>query len=93
MLTKTSPSTIVSDEGWQVEVLGRAGIRYTEAGKQMRIDSEVLAGPAGMAVYSSSIRTWLPPHENEGICDSDRARIVENVRRAFKIEGFDIHVF
>jgi hypothetical protein len=93
MFTKIGPNTVSSDEGWQVEVLGRTGIRYTENGRAMKIDSEVLAGPAGMAIYSASIRSWLPPHQGEPVDEITRTRIIENVRRAFEFEGFSIDIF
>lgn len=92
MITKTDLNVVTSDEGWSVRVLGRTGIEYTEGERKMRIDSEVLAGPAGMAVYSSSIRAWLPPNEAENVDEAARARIIQNLRRSFKFEGFDIDV-
>jgi len=82
-----------SDEGFAVEVLGRTGLRYTEGPKSLRIDSEVLSGPHGMAVYKSSIKAWDPPYNDESIDTVKRDEIVENVRRAFRFQGFDIEVY
>ena len=58
----------------------------------MFVDSEVLAGPSGMAVYRDSIEKWNSPHENVPVTDSDRDRIVENIRNAFRFQGFEIDV-
>jgi hypothetical protein len=92
MLIKTGPNTILSDDGWIVEVLGRTGLLYSELDRAMKVDSEVLAGPAGMVVYSRSIRQWLPPYEHEAVDDGVKARIIENIRMAFKFDGFDIDI-
>lgn len=92
MFTLSGPDTVVSDQGFSVTVLGRTGLRYVEGDKVLRIDSEVLAGPAGMAVYTRSIRTWDAPHDETPIDDTTRARVIENVRGAFKFWGSDIDV-
>jgi hypothetical protein len=82
-------NTIVSDEGFSVEVLGRTGIKYTEGNKVLMIDSEILAGPAGLVVYSNSVRNWEKPFQGEMI---DKGKIIDNLKRAFLYKGFDIEV-
>ena len=93
MFSKPRRNVVESDTGFSVEVLGRTGLRYVEGDRALRIDSEVLAGPSGMAVYSESIKNWAAPHERESIDSATKARIIENVRAAFKFQGFDIQVF
>ncbi|MGB8933458.1 MAG: Imm74 family immunity protein [Anaeromyxobacteraceae bacterium] len=83
---------IVSDEGYSVRVLGRAGLEYREGKKRMQIDSEMLTGPAGLVVYAASIRAWDPPFEDLPIDEEERGAIVDNVRRAFRFDGFEIEV-
>ena len=83
---------IVSDEGFRVRVPGRSGLEYREGKKRMRIDAEMLEGPAGLAIYPKSIRAWQPPFQDEAIHDAKQQRIVENIRRAFRFDGFDIEV-
>jgi hypothetical protein len=39
---------------------------------EMFIDSEVLTGPSGMAVYKDRIRKWDSPYDNVPVTDSDR---------------------
>jgi hypothetical protein len=90
---KTGPNTVVSDEGFAVEVLGRTGIRYTEGDRVMHVDSEILVGQHGMTVFSPSIQKWEPPHEDDVVDDRVRARIVGNLRRAFEFQGFEIEVY
>lgn len=75
-----------------MELLGRTGLRYSEAGHQMFVDSEVLTGPSGMVVYKDTIQKWDPPYDNVLVTDSDRGRILNNIRDAFRSQGFDIDV-
>jgi hypothetical protein len=85
-------NVIQSDEGFSVEVLGRAGLLYTEGSKTLDIDSEILAGPSGLVIYTNSIRSWNPPYDTETIDESKRDAIVDNIRRAFRFQGFEIEI-
>jgi hypothetical protein len=58
----------------------------------MFVDSEVLMGPTGMVVYRDSIKKWDPPHDKDMVTEADRLRIIENIRAAFRYQGFDIGV-
>ena len=75
-----------------VEVLGRTGLCYREDGRQMFVDSEVLTGSSGMAVYKDTIQKWNPLYDNVRVTDSDRDRILNNIRDAFRSQGFEIDV-
>jgi hypothetical protein len=86
------PNLYESSEGFSVEVLGRTGLTYREPGREMFVDSEVLAGSAGMVVYRDTISCWKPPHENETITDSERERVLQKIREAFRFQGFEIEV-
>ena len=85
-------NVIQSDEGFSVEILDLTRLVYTEGSKSLDIDSEVLAGPAGLAIYKDSIQSWNPPHGGDTIDEAERDAIVENIRRAFRFQGFEIHV-
>ena len=37
-------------------------------------------------------QTWDPPHDNVSVTDSDRGRILNNIREAFRSQGFEIDV-
>ncbi len=80
-------NVIQSDEGFSVKVLDRTGLLYTEGSKSLDIDSEVLAGPSGLVIYTDSIRSWNPPHDNETINGSKRDAIVDNIRVLFAFGG------
>ena len=58
----------------------------------MFVDSEVLTGPSSVAIYKDTIQTWHPPNENVSVTDSDRDRILNNIRDAFRSQGFEIDV-
>ena len=64
-------------------MFGRIGLCYREGGRQMLVDSEVLTGPSGMAVYKHTIKKWDPPHQNGPVTDADPDRILNNIRDAF----------
>jgi hypothetical protein len=92
ILTSPRLNLYESSDGFSVELLGRTGLRYREAGRQMFVDSEVLTGQSGIAVYKDTVQTWDPPHDNVPVTDSDRGRILNNIRDAFRSEGFEIDV-
>jgi hypothetical protein len=92
MFTKLRPDTIQSDEGFSVEVLGRTGLIYTEGSRSLHISSEVLAGPHGLVIYRDSIKSWDSPHGMKTIDEATRDAIIENIRRAFRFDGFEIEV-
>ncbi len=84
----TRPNVIENAEGVSVETLGRVGIRYTEEGKSVEVNAEVLATPE-IVVYSASIGKWS---DGSDIDDTTRSRIIQNIRDAVKSQGEDIVV-
>ena len=90
--SSTRPNLVESDEGFSVEILGRTGLRYTEEGRTIFVDSEALATAGAMALYGASIRAWDPPNENEVLSDKDREDIIGNIRRAFTSRGWTLEV-
>jgi hypothetical protein len=92
MFTSPRPNLYDSFDGFSVEVLGRTGLRYRESGRQMFVDSEVLTGPSGMAVYKDTIQKWDPPDEKVSLTGPDRDRILNNIREVFRSQGFEIDV-
>jgi hypothetical protein len=85
-------NVIESDTGYSVEVLGRVGLHYSEGDRVLYIESEMLAGPAGLIVYSGSIRAETPSDEEQPIDSEERSRIIENVRAAFRFQGLEIQI-
>jgi hypothetical protein len=87
-----SVNVIESDEGFSVEVVDRTEVLYTEDNRKLQIDSELLAGPSGLAIYRSSIVSWAPPHNDETIDENKREEIIDNIRRAFRFRKIEIQV-
>lgn len=92
MFTTPRPNFYESSDGFSVEVLGQTGLTYREGDREMFVDSEVLLGPSGMGVYRNSIRRWKPPHDGEVVNDASRERILQNIKDAFRFQGFEIEV-
>lgn len=90
--TSPRPNLYVSSTGYSVEVLGRTGLRYTERNRSLTIDSETLDGPSGMGIYRRSIAHWDAPHANDPLSQAEIERVVDNVRTAFRSQGFEIVV-
>jgi len=88
--TEPEPNVITSSVGWTVQVLGRTGMRFTEAGRSVWIDSEVLAAPRGIAMYPESMKVWEPTADI--VQSEERARIVDNISRAFAACGYELEV-
>jgi hypothetical protein len=85
-------NVIESDLGFSIEVLGRTGLRYTEQNKSMKVDSEMLAGPSGLILYTDSIIRWDPPDEKEKVDEKAKQRIIANICEAFRFRGLEIQV-
>ncbi|MBP6789495.1 MAG: DUF2002 family protein [Candidatus Promineofilum sp.] len=89
---KGQESVIECDEGFSVQVLGRAGLLYREGERHLYINSELLMGPTAQVIYTNSIKAWGPPFEQEQIDAAKKAQIIDNVRRAFRWTGYEIEV-
>jgi hypothetical protein len=50
------PNVIESDEGYSLEILGPTSLRYIEKGKVLLLNSEILAGPAGLILLLTEVR-------------------------------------
>lgn len=85
-------NVIESDEGYSVEMLGPAGLRYSEGDRVFFIDSEMLAGPDGVIVYSESIKVESSVDAASPLDSAEKTRIIANIREAFRFRGFKIQV-
>jgi hypothetical protein len=86
-----SPNRIESNSGFFIEVLGRTGLRYGEGNRTAFVDSELLASDAGIFAIAASLKKWDEPDEAV-ISDSERARILGNIKRAFEFCGHKIQI-
>jgi hypothetical protein len=82
------PNLIVSQVGFTVEVRLREGIRYEEAGRSVELFAESLVGPARtMVVRRSDVRD-----ARGDLPEPERARVLENIGRAFAFKGWTLLV-
>ena len=85
-------SVIESDTGFSVAVIGQGRLHYAEGDRSLNIECEPALVPTGLILYPRSIRSWSSPHAEEPIDLETKARIVENIRSAFRFSGFEIDV-
>jgi hypothetical protein len=64
----------------KIKLTGRAGMIYSDAGRTMKIDSEMLAcGEYDLVIYERSMQKWQPPHDDEPITADDVSRIKSDI--------------
>ena len=69
----------------KLKLTGRAGMIYTDAGRTMHIDSEMLAcGEYDMVIYERSMRAWQSPHDTETISDEYQMKIKRDIESHLK---------
>lgn len=91
-VTVPRPNLYHSSDGFSVEILGRTGLRYTESGQQIFVDSEVLMAPAGIMIYKDSMVHWESAHPGSAIQDAERERVVKNIVETLASQGIDVQV-
>ena len=91
MFTKIGVRKICSDSGFCVEIPGRTFIVYTEVDLEVKIDGEMILGPAGYLIYKDSLEA---SRLGRGVklIESEAVRILENVRQAFAFDGAKIDI-
>ena len=90
MFKKTQSNILKSDEGFTIEMLGRAGLKYVEGNKEFLIDSELLVGSFFMVIYKESITAVSD--KDFIITEKEKNRIIENIKRSFLLEGLKIDI-
>ena len=58
----------------------------------MLLQIDMLRGRPDRLVYSSTIKRWLPPYENEEIAETQRREIAERIGRFLEQEGHAVEV-
>ena len=94
MLKSPHPNLIESDEGFSVQVVGGGvlGIIYREGNRAIKVLSEPAVLPVGYIIHKNSITEWAPPGSGNIIDDLARARIIENLHKAFSFQGYQIRI-
>lgn len=91
MFEMSYPNIIQRLEGFSVEMISRTKLVYTESGRSVKVDCEWLAGPHSLVVYTDTLTHWTVPDGIE-ISSEERAKIVDNIRKAFRFRGVEIEV-
>lgn len=75
------------DDITSMDPVSRDEWKYIEGDRQLILVAERGLGDPQLLIYASSVKRWLPPHENEEITDADRERILKKVCFFFDKSG------
>lgn len=75
------------DETSSIERLGRDEYKYIEGDHALVLQVEMLVGTPKRVIYSSTIKKWLGPHENEHISEDKKKEIVQKICKYFELNG------
>jgi hypothetical protein len=95
--------TEISGNGFTIELLGRAGLKYTEGSMVVFVDGEVLVGSSDYVVYENGMGPWdgyvdasapLVPSDKDPrrLPEHERKRIIVNIKAAFTANGMVLEV-
>lgn len=71
---------------YKLKVHGRAGLTYSEGGREIFIDSEMLVGEFDMVVFLSKASQWS---DGSSLTPEDRGRIRKNITNGMKRTKID----
>ena len=72
--------------------VGRDEYKYVERGRSLLLQIEMLHGRPSKLIYSSTIKDWLPPHQDEKITDEDRKRIAKTIAQFLTAQGESVQI-
>lgn len=71
------------DSASQLIRLGRDEYKYVEGERSVVLQTDMLTGKPRRMIYSSTIKRWQPPHQNEEITEKERRRIASKIADFF----------
>ena len=80
------------DDSSQLIMLGRDEYKYIEGERSLVLQIEMLRGVPNRLLYSSTIKRWLPPHQDERISEEDRQRIATKIANFLVSQGYSVKV-
>ena len=80
------------DDNRSLERLGRDEYKYRDGNRALVLQIEMLTGKPERLLYSSTIKQWLPPHENEPIDPAQRREIAERISRCLGKAGYTVEI-
>jgi predicted transglutaminase-like protease len=72
--------------------LGRDEYKYCEGDHALILQVEMLNGKPNRLIYSSTIKKWLPPHEDEAIEATRQREIAERIAALFEENGYSVEI-
>jgi hypothetical protein len=72
--------------------LGRDEYKYCDGDHALVLQIEMLTGKPDRLLCSSTIKQWLPPHENEAIDPTQRREIAEWIGRSLEKAGYTVEI-
>jgi hypothetical protein len=79
------------DDSSRLIKLGRDEYKYIEGERSLVLQIDMLKGPNRL-LYSSTIKHWLPPHQDEKISEVDRQRIASKIASFLVSQGYSVKV-
>jgi hypothetical protein len=76
----------------QLMRLDRDGYKYIEGERSLVLQIDMLRGVPNRLLYSSTIKRWLPPHQDERISEEDRQRIATKIANFLVSQGYSVKV-
>lgn len=88
MTYKTIAPNVLADEfGHKVRILGRTGILHSFAGRDIQIDSEILAAGFGFAIYGDWSRLISPGSGGPDLQDEEVVSAIDEIVKALRDIG------
>jgi hypothetical protein len=87
--TKPTPDVIASNAGYSIEKLELGGIKYSQNGKTLIIESEKVNGSPRMIIKAWSIVKW---DSGELIDQNTKGAIIDNIAKALAQERIELTV-
>jgi len=72
--------------------LGRDEYKYIEEEHSLILQIDMGVGVPNRLLYSSTIKRWLPPHQDETISQEDRQRIASKIASFLVSQGYSVKV-
>jgi hypothetical protein len=72
--------------------LGRDEYKYCDGDRELVLQIEMLTGKSERLLYSSTIKKWSPPHENEPLGSTERREIAEWISRCLEKAGYTVEI-
>ena len=93
MLRQVNNKT-VEGAGFLVTIPNIHEIRYVEHDRELSIEIEggVRGGSVHWYIYSSTLKNWLPPHNQHALTDGDRKRVLANISDSLRLLGLDFEI-